>query len=54
MMQSRCYCANYPFPHVAGSLRMCAVRLEADGVEPTEAEIRDYEACLCTPRSASC
>lgn len=49
--QRRCTCLAYPFPHRAGSLRMCQQHVLAD-VPPMDDEIREYEACLMTPRSA--
>lgn len=49
--QVRCQCLPYPFPHRAGSLRMCVQHAAAD-VPPTDDEIREYESLLATPRSA--
>lgn len=49
--QDRCSCMPYPFPHRAGSLRMCTQHVLAD-VPPTDDEIRDYESLLATPRTA--
>lgn len=46
----RCYCAGYPFPHAAGSLRMCAEHPHFD-CEPTFEEIEQYRDCLATKRS---
>ena len=51
--QDTCECTRYPFPHKRGSLRMCEYH-PLIGVEPTEDEIADYEACLATPRSSFC
>ena len=51
--QQRCQCLAYPFPHRAGSLRMCLLHPLAD-VEPTDIEVYEYEACMRTPRSTSC
>ncbi len=51
--QDRCTCSAYPFPHRAGSLRMC-VRHAMSAVYPSDDEIRDYEQLLATPRSEAC
>lgn len=48
--QDTCHCNAYPFPHRAGSMRMCDTHPLA-GVEPTQEEIYDYQGCLETPRS---
>ena len=49
--EDTCHCSRYPFPHRAGSLRMCIQHpLEIEGVEPTAEEWRDYEATVSTPR----
>ena len=50
--QDTCYCLAYPFPHKAGSLRMCDENtLFKQDIPPTQAEWDDYESCLKTPRS---
>ena len=52
--QNTCCCNAYPFPHRAGSLRMCHEHhLGLLGVDPTDEEIRNYQACLATPRSGA-
>lgn len=45
-----CRCAAYPFPHTAGSMRMCERHPQAEQ-NPGDDEIEDYRACLETPRS---
>ena len=37
-----CRCVNYPFPHAAGTLRMCVQHKDFDK-EPTRDELRDHE-----------
>lgn len=50
--QDTCYCFAYPFPHRAGSLRMCDNNpLFIRMVEPTDDEWQEYQDCLKTPRS---
>ena len=50
--QDTCRCAAYPFPHRAGSLRMCWRHKLAD-VAVTDQEWLDYQAVIETPRSDS-
>jgi len=50
--RENCECPMYPFKHAKGSLRACIYHpKEIAGVEWTEEEIRDYEACMRTRRS---
>lgn len=51
--QDTCRCAAYPFPHRAGSLRMCVAH-PLFHVEPTVEEIHAYESLMQTPRSGWC
>lgn len=45
-------CANYPFPHVAGTLRMCVEHPEyMMGFSPSQEEYDAHQAVLNTPRS---
>lgn len=47
--QKTCCCFAYPFPHRAGSLRMChehPLSME----QPTDEEIDAYQTTLATPR----
>ncbi len=47
--ENTCHCHMYPFPHRAGTLRMCIEHPNLD--EPTADEIAHYESILATPRS---
>ena len=44
-----CHCANYPFPHVKGSMRFC-VEHPRIGAKHTDREWRAYQCVIETPR----
>lgn len=48
--QTKCNCAPIPFRHRRGSVRMC-VHHKLHGVEPTEAELEQYQQMIDTPRT---
>ena len=47
--QRTCWCPHYPFPHRAGSLRMCEHHPRF-GEEPTQDEMMDYQIVIETQR----
>ncbi len=48
---TQCYCDGYPFPHAAGTLRMCRAHPKS-GEHPTELEWLEYCQVVETKRGA--